>query len=97
MSRDRPTTWRLAVDLGHHTRAAQAVPHTHRPWSTLMVAALYGVGLEPATTFLPVVTRVGPWARHGTLAPLSLGIAAGAYSGRFDPAAWRRPHRVPRD
>lgn len=68
------------------TRALpEAVRHTHRAVVTLMVAALYGVGLEPGDRyFCPSSPAWGHGLWHGTLAPLALGIAAGAYAGKFD-------------
>lgn len=69
------------------TRALpEAVPHTHRSVVTLMVAALYGVGLWPGDRyFCPSSPAWGHGFWHGTVAPLALGLAAGAYAGRFDP------------
>jgi acetyl-CoA synthetase len=65
----------------------EAVRHTHRSVVTLMVAALYGVGLKPGDRyFCPSSPAWGHGLWHGTIAPLALGIAAGAYSGKFDPA-----------
>jgi acetyl-CoA synthetase len=68
------------------TRALpEAVRHTHRSVVTLMIAALYGVGLEPGDRyFCPSSPAWGHGLWHGTIAPLALGIAAGAYSGRFE-------------
>jgi len=68
------------------TRALpEAVKHTHRSVVTLMVAALYGVGLAPGDRyFCPSSPAWGHGLWHGTIAPLALGIAVGAYSGRFD-------------
>jgi len=70
------------------TRALPAaVRHTHRAVVTLMIAALYGVGLEPGDRYFCSSSPAwghGLW--HGTIAPLALGIAAGAYSGKFDGA-----------
>jgi acetyl-CoA synthetase len=68
------------------TRALpEAVRHTHRSVVTLMIAALYGVGLEPGDRyFCPSSPAWGHGLWHGTMAPLALGIAAGAYSGRFE-------------
>lgn len=64
----------------------EAVKHTHRSVVTLMVAALYGVGLEPGDRyFCPSSPAWGHGLWHGTIAPLALGIHIGAYSGRFDP------------
>jgi acetyl-CoA synthetase len=63
----------------------EAVKHTHRSVVTLMIAALYGVGLEPGDRyFCPSSPAWGHGLWHGTIAPLALGIAVGAYSGRFD-------------
>ena len=65
----------------------EAVRHSHRAVVTLMIAALYGVGLEPADRyFCPSSPAWGHGLWHGTIAPLALGIHIGAYSGRFDPA-----------
>ncbi len=69
------------------TRARpEAVKHTHRAVVTLMIAALYGVGLEPGDRyFCPSSPAWGHGLWHGTIAPLALGIAVGSYSGRFAP------------
>jgi acetyl-CoA synthetase len=68
------------------TRALpEAVQHRHRAVVTLMVAALYGVGLEAGDRyFCPSSPAWGHGLWHGTIAPLALGVAAGAYSGRFE-------------
>jgi acetyl-CoA synthetase len=68
------------------TRALpEAVRHTHRAVVTLMVAAFYGLGLEPDDRyFCPSSPAWGHGLWHGTLSPLALGLAAGAYAGRFD-------------
>ncbi len=70
------------------TRARpEAVRHTHRAVVTLMVSALYGLGLERADRyFCPSSPAWGHGLWHGTIAPLALGVAAGAYSGKFDVA-----------
>jgi acetyl-CoA synthetase len=70
------------------TRALpEAVRHTHRAVVTLMVAALYGVGLERGDRyFCPSSPAWGHGLWHGTIAPLALGIPVGALAGRFDPA-----------
>ena len=69
------------------TRALpEAVRHTHRAVVTLMVAALYGVGLERGDRyFCPSSPAWGHGLWHGTIAPLALGIPVGALAGRFDP------------
>lgn len=67
------------------TRALpEAVRHSHRAVVTLMVAALYGVGLHRGDRyFCPSSPAWGHGLWHGTIAPLALGIAVGSYSGRF--------------
>ncbi len=65
----------------------EAVRHTHRSVVTLMVAAVYGLGLEAGDSyFCPSSPAWGHGLWHGTIAPLALGIALGAYAGRFAPA-----------
>ncbi len=68
------------------TRALpEAVRHTHRSVVTLMIGALYGVGLRPGDRyFCPSSPAWGHGLWHGTIAPLALGIAVGSYAGRFD-------------
>jgi len=70
------------------TRALpEAVKHSQRSVVTLMIAALYGVGLRPGDRyFCPSSPAWGHGLWHGTIAPLALGIHTGAYAGRFDPA-----------
>jgi acetyl-CoA synthetase len=63
-----------------------AVRHTHRSIVVLMIAALYGTGIRPGDSyFCPSSPAWGHGLWHGTLAPLALGVAAGAYAGKFDP------------
>jgi len=73
------------------TRALpEAVRHTHRAVVTLMIAARYGLGLtEDDRYFCPSSPAWGHGMWHGTISPLALGLAAGAYSGRFDPRRLR--------
>src|SRR6266852_5915717 len=68
------------------TRALpEAVKHTHRSEVTLMIAALYGIGLRPGDRyFCPSSPAWGHGFWHGTIAPLALGIAVGSYAGRFE-------------
>jgi acetyl-CoA synthetase len=62
-----------------------AIRHTHRSVVTLMVAALYGLGLEAGDRyFCPSSPAWGHGLWHGTIAPLALGLAVGSYAGRFD-------------
>ena len=64
----------------------EAVRHTHRAVVTLMVAALYGVGLAPGDSyFCPSSPAWGHGLWHGTLAPLALGVTTGTMAGKFDP------------
>jgi acetyl-CoA synthetase len=65
----------------------EAVKHTHRAVVTLMIAALYGVGLAPQDNyFCPSSPAWGHGLWHGTIAPLALGIHIASYSGKFEPA-----------
>lgn len=65
----------------------EAVRHTHRSVVTLMIAALYGVGLRAGDRyFCPSSPAWGHGLWHGTIAPLALGIAVGAYAGKFQAA-----------
>jgi acetyl-CoA synthetase len=68
------------------TRALPAaVRHTHRAVVTLMVGALFGVGLRAGDRyFCPSSPAWGHGLWHGTIAPLALGIAVGAYAGKFE-------------
>src|SRR5204862_1822865 len=74
------------------TRALpEAVRHTHRAVVTLMVAALYGIGLQRGDRyFCPSSPAWGHGLWHDTIAPLALGIPVGALAGRFDPARFAR-------
>jgi acetyl-CoA synthetase len=63
----------------------EAVKHTHRTVVTLMIAALYGLGLRPGERyFCPSSPAWGHGLAHGTLSPLALGIHTASYSGKFD-------------
>ena len=65
----------------------EAVKHTHRAVVTLMIAALYGIGLKPGDRyFCPSSPAWGHGLWHGTIAPLALGIHISTYSGKFDAA-----------
>ncbi len=62
-----------------------AVRHTHRSIVTLMIAALYGTGIRPGDRFFcPSSPAWGHGLWHGTLGPLALGVATGAFAGKFD-------------
>jgi acetyl-CoA synthetase len=63
-----------------------AVKHAHRAIVVLMTAALYGTGIRPGDRFFcPSSPAWGHGLWHGTLAPLALGVATGAFVGKFDP------------
>ena len=62
-----------------------AVRHSHRAVVTLMIAALYGIGLRPGDRYLcPSSPAWGHGLWHGTIAPLALGVHTASYAGRFD-------------
>ena len=64
----------------------EAVKHSQRSVVTVMVAALYGIGLRPGDRyFCPSSPAWGHGLWHGTIAALALGIHIGAYAGKFDP------------
>ncbi len=67
------------------TRALpEAVKHSHRAVVTLMIAALYGVGIRPQDRyFCPSSPAWGHGLWHGTIGPLALGAHIGSYSGKF--------------
>ena len=63
----------------------EAIKHYHRSIVTLMPAAVFGRGFKPGDRyFCPSNPAWGHGLWHGTLSPLALGIAVGAYSGKFD-------------
>ena len=62
-----------------------AIPHYHRSIVTIMPAAIFGRGLRPGDRyFCPSPPTWGHGLWFGTMAPLSIGIAVGAYSGKFN-------------
>lgn len=63
-----------------------AVRHRHQAIVPLALAGRYGQGLEPGDRHCcPSSPAWGHGLWHGTLAPLSFGVAVGAYSGKFHP------------
>ena len=63
----------------------EAIKHYHRSIVTLMPAAIFGRGLREGDRFFcPSSPAWGHGLWIGTFAPLALGIAVGAYSGKFD-------------
>lgn len=94
--RDEPADWACATranDLAVFqytsgtTRALpEAVRHTHRSVVTVVVAALYGIGLRPGDRyFCPSSPAWGHGLWHGTLSPLALGIPTATCAGQFQP------------
>jgi acetyl-CoA synthetase len=75
----------LQYTSGTSRKLPDAVRHTHRAIVTLMLAARFGLGLNRGDRyFCPSSPAWGHGLWHGTIAPWALGIAAGAYAGRFD-------------
>ena len=63
----------------------EAIKHYHRSIVTLMPAAIFGRGFRSGDRyFCPSHPAWGHGLWHGTLSPLVLGIAVGAYSGKFN-------------
>ncbi|MBW2307418.1 MAG: acyl-CoA synthetase [Deltaproteobacteria bacterium] len=88
-SLDRETTAKdVAVfqyTSGATSKFPEAIKHFHRSVATLMPTVLFGIGLrEGDSYFCPSSPAWGHGMWYGTMAPLALGIAAGAYSGQFN-------------
>ncbi len=67
----------------------EAIKHYHRSIVTLMPAAIFGRGFRQGDRyFCPSHPAWGHGLWHGTFSPLALGIAVGAYSGKFDVKAF---------
>jgi acetyl-CoA synthetase len=85
-----PTTSANDIAVFQYTSGAtrkfpQAVNHYHKSVPLLMPAAVFGRGMRPGDRyFCPSSPAWGHGLWHGTLSPLALGIAAGAYSGKFN-------------
>lgn len=63
-----------------------AIKHPQRAVVTVMIAALYAVGLRPGDRyFCPSSPAWGHGLWHGTISALALGIPITAYAGKFDP------------
>lgn len=76
----------LQYTSGTTRQLPEAVRHEHRSVVTLMRAALFGSGIVPGDRFFcPSSPAWGHGLWHGTIAPWSLGVAVGAWSGRFSP------------
>lgn len=74
----------LQYTSGTTRKLPEAVHHDHRSVVTLARAALFALGLrEGDRYFCPSSPAWGHGLWHGTIAPWSLGVAIGAYSGRY--------------
>ena len=74
----------LQYTSGTTRQLPEAVPHDHRSIVTLVRAAVFALGLAQGDRyFCPSSPAWGHGLWHGTIAPWSLGVALGAYSGRF--------------
>ncbi|WP_214105254.1 acyl-CoA synthetase [Acrocarpospora catenulata] len=74
----------LQYTSGTTRQLPDAVVHDHRSIVTLARAGLYALGLAPGDRyFCPSSPAWGHGLWHGTIAPWSLGIALGTYSGKF--------------
>lgn len=76
----------LQYTSGTTRQLPEAVRHDHRSVVTLARAGLFALGLKPGDRyFCPSSPAWGHGLWHGTIAPWSLGVALGSYSGRFSP------------
>ncbi|HEX2131134.1 MAG TPA: AMP-binding protein [Actinophytocola sp.] len=74
----------LQYTSGTTRQLPEAVRHEHRSVVTLMRAALFASGIERGDRFFcPSSPAWGHGLWHGTIAPWSLGVALGTWSGRF--------------
>lgn len=76
----------LQYTSGTTRQLPEAVRHEHRSVVTLARSALFASGIQPGDRFFaPSSPAWGHGLWHGTISPLSLGVAVGAWSGRFSP------------
>ena len=74
----------LQYTSGTSRQLPDAIRHSHRAIVTVVLAAMYGVGLRPGDSyFCPSSPAWGHGLWHGTMAPWALGMPTGAYAGRF--------------
>jgi acetyl-CoA synthetase len=74
----------LQYTSGTTRQLPEGVPHDHRAIVTLARAGLFALGLKPGDRyFCPSSPAWGHGLWHGTIAPWSLGVALGTFSGRF--------------
>jgi acetyl-CoA synthetase len=75
----------LQYTSGTTRQLPEAVTHHHRSIVTVVLAALFGLGLKPGDRyFCPSSPAWGHGLWHGTVAPWALGLSTGAYAGKFD-------------
>lgn len=78
----------LQYTSGTSRQMPEAVHHDHRSIVTLARAGIFALGLKAGDRyFCPSSPAWGHGLWHGTIAPWSLGVALGSYSGRFDVTA----------
>jgi acetyl-CoA synthetase len=76
----------LQYTSGTTRQLPEAVRHEHRSVVTLARSALFASGLKSGDRFFcPSSPAWGHGLWHGTISPWSLGVAVGAWSGRFSP------------
>jgi acetyl-CoA synthetase len=74
----------LQYTSGTSRQLPEAVKHDHRAIVTLARAGLFALGLDRSDRyFCPSSPAWGHGLWHGTVAPLSLGVALGSFAGRF--------------
>ncbi|MDO8785624.1 MAG: acyl-CoA synthetase [Syntrophales bacterium] len=75
----------LQYTSGTTKKFPDAVKHFHQSLYVTIPNAIFVIGLRPGDRyFCPASPAWGYGVWYGTLAPLALGIAVGAYSGKFD-------------
>lgn len=74
----------LQYTSGTTRQLPEGVPHDHRAIVTLARAGIFALGLRRGDRyFCPSSPAWGHGLWHGTISPLSLGVALGTFSGRF--------------
>lgn len=75
----------LQYTSGTTKKFPDAIDHFHQSVYTAMPNGAYVIGLRPGDRyFCPSSPAWGYGLWYGTAAPLALGVAVGAYSGKFD-------------
>lgn len=74
----------LQYTSGTTKQFPSAIPHFHKSVYTATPNGVFVIGLRPGTRyFCPSSPAWGYGMWYGTTVPLSLGVAAGSYNGRF--------------